>query len=135
MLPALMPAVQIVAKVPRGLPRTVGSLCREAGIDCCVTGPAVERKVYLNAGKIAVAREPGSLGTVSMILPPVHQSDERKRAILALGILAYAVFDYVARESLRGRPEAKMAMPLGRPRKAHSMSGAERQRRWRAIHS
>jgi hypothetical protein len=135
MLPALMPKVQIVAKAPLGLPYTIGSLCREAEIECRVTGPAVERKVYLNKGSLGVAREPGSLGVVSMTLPTFKSDEPRKRAVLALGILAYAVFDYVARESLRGRPEAQMALPVGRPRKARSMNGAERQRRWRAAHS
>ena len=59
---------------------------------------------------------------------------KRDRAILALGILTYAVFDYAARESMRGQPEARMAFPVGRPRKAHPLSGAERQRRWRSGH-
>jgi hypothetical protein len=134
MLPTWMPKVKIAAKAPRGLPSgrkpsTVRSLCRDAGIECRVTGPSTERKIYLCDGLLDVVREPGSLGAVSIRLP--CSDDKKKRAILALGILAYAVFDYVARESMRGRPEARQSLPLGRPRKAHPLSGAERQRRWR----
>ena len=131
MLPAFMPKVQIRPEVPRGRLMTIHSLCQEAGIECRVTGPAVERRVHLRLGSLGVAREPGPYGDVSIDLPP---GEKRRRAILALGILAYAVFDYAARESMRGRPEARMAFPPGRPRKAHPLSGAERQRRWRADH-
>ena len=110
---------------------TIHSLCQAAGIECCVTGPAAERKVYLHPGNLDVTREPGPYGNVSIGIP---QDGKRSRAILALGILAYAVFDYASRESMRGRPEARMAFPPGRPRKPHPLSGVERQRRWRAAH-
>lgn len=129
MLPAIFPNVSIMAKVPRGSRSTVQSLCRAAGIECRVTGPAAERRVYLNVGKLKAAREPGSYGHVSLGIPG---GDKKKRAILALGLLAYTVFDYAARESMRGRPESKQAFPLGRPRKVLVLDGAERQRRWRA---
>ena len=43
----------------------------------------------------------------------------------------YAVLDYAARESMRGRPEARLSPPSGRPRKGHPLSGAERMRLWR----
>ena len=58
-------------------------------------------------------------------------NNKKDQAILALGILAYAVFDYAARESMRGRSEARFSFPVGRPHKTHPLSGAERQQRWR----
>jgi hypothetical protein len=136
MLPAFMPKVQIVAQVPRGISSTVRSLCEEAGIECRVTGPATEREIYFHEGKLDVCREPGFAGAVAIGLPEklLRSPDPKPRAILALGILAYAVFDYVARESMRGRPEGNMALPAGRPRKARSLTGAERQARWRQVH-
>jgi hypothetical protein len=130
MLPAIFPDVQIVKSIPAGhRGMTVSSLCERAGIECRVTGPSARRKIHLLVGQPAVSREPGSSGSVSIRIP---DGDERERAILALGILAYAVFDYAARESMRGRPEARMSLPPGRPRKPHPLSGAERMRRWRS---
>lgn len=106
------------------------SLCREAGIECRVTGPAALRKIYLRESRtLDVCREPGSLGAVSVGVPAGRKMD---RAALALGLLAYVVFDYAARESMRGRPESRLSPPLGRPRVARPLSGAERQGRWRA---
>jgi len=133
MLPALLPQAQIVKRVSRrGRGLTVGALCREAGIECRVTGPGAGRKVYVRrSSEPRVEREPGTLGTVAMSL---NARDEKSRAVLALGILAYVVFDYVARESVRGLPEMKTAPPRGRPPKPRVLSGAERQRRWRSAH-
>ena len=133
MLPVVFPKVEIVKRVPRGHRWTVRTLCRTAGIACRVTGPSAERRVYTSkiqpgAQEGRAFREPGSLGPVSIELKPGKEAD---LALLALGILAYSAFDYAARESLRGLPEARPALPLGRPRKARPLSGAERQRRWR----
>ena len=114
MLPAIFPDVQIVKSIPSGYRgMTISSLCERAGIECRVTGPSARRKIHLLVGQPAVSREPGSSGTVSIRIP---DGDEKERAILALGILAYAVFDYASRESMRGRPEARMSLPPGRPR-------------------
>jgi hypothetical protein len=128
MLPAIFPDVEIVKRIPAGRETTVTSLCEEAGIECRVTGPSAERKIYLRSDLLSISREPGPSGSVAIGIP---DGDRRERAILALGVLAYAVFDYAARESMRGRPEARMSLPPGRPRKAHPLSGAERMRRWR----
>jgi hypothetical protein len=133
MLPALLPQAQIVRRALRqGRRLTVEALCRELAIECRVTGPCIKRKVYVRqASELVVEREPGAMGTVSMGL---NRSGKKDQAVLALGILAYVVFDYVARESVRGLPEMKTSPPVGRPRKTRILSGAERQRRWRATH-
>ena len=128
MLPAIFPEVRIMKEVPRGREMTITSLCNAAGIECRVTGPSAERKVYLRTGPLGASREPGSYGPVSILLPMMS---EKESAILALGILAYSIFDYAARESMQGRPEARMSLPRGRPRIPCPLSGAERTRRWR----
>jgi hypothetical protein len=129
MLPINLPEVTIAKEVARGRRATVRSLCQEADIECRVTGPSTERVIYLRpARELEASREPGPSGSVSIGMPG---SKKKEQAILALGILAYAVFDYAARESMRGRPEARCSPSLGRPRKIHPLSGAERQRRWR----
>ena len=130
MLPAILPKVKIVKCSSIGETiLTISELFDVAEIECRVTGPSTERKVCLMVGdQIEITREPGPMGMVSLTLPP---SNDKTRAVLALGVLAYAVFDYVARESMKGHPLAKSALPHGRPRKVHPLSGAERQRRWR----
>jgi hypothetical protein len=129
MLPASYPRVQIAARAPAGQATTVRALCLLAGIECRVTGPAALRPVRLgHASALTAVREPGPAGVVWIGAP---QMARRRRALHALGLLAYAVFDYAARESLRGLPEARPAA-AGRPRKARVLSGAERQRRWRS---
>ena len=130
MLPAFFPKVSIVAKAPTdGRRYTVRSLCERAGIPCRVTGPSALRQIHLRyADEFEIAREPGSMGRVAIGVP----HDDQASAVLALGALAYAVFDYTARESMRGRPERKTASVRGRPRKAHPLSGAERTKKWRA---
>ena len=130
MLPAILPNVKIVKwSSVNGPIYTIGELCYRAEIECRVTGYSTERRVCLQAGdQLEITRQPGPMGLVTLTLPP---GDDKTRAGLALGVLAYAVFDYVARESMRGRPESQSTLPLGRPRKAHPLTGAERQRRWR----
>jgi len=108
-----------------GAPNWTSSLCSKR---VWSEDDAAERRVYMRRSPLSSAREPGSLGAVSLGVP---EGDKKSRAVLALGLLAYTVFDYAARESMRGRPEAKVAVPLGRPRKARALTGAERQRRWR----
>ena len=134
MLPAVFPQVAIVRSLGghvSGSDRrtTVRALCREAEIPCLVEGPPAERAVHVVHGSLWAAREPGPMGAVLVAVPA---GPRRRRALLALGVLAYAVFDYAARECLRGRPEARLAPPAGRPRSAAPLTGAERQARWRA---
>jgi hypothetical protein len=133
MIPISLPPTSVVARVPDGISRTVKDLCREAGIACRVTGPSTRRKINLRYASVAKAcREPGLSGTVTLDLP---ETDPHKRALLALGVLAYSAFDYAARESLRGLPESRPSAPRGRPRKTLPLTGAERQRAWRERHS
>ena len=130
MIPMILPKVKIVAKIPRGARFTVKSLCRDAGIECKVTGSSALREIHLlTTSELEASREPGPSGSVAVGLPAGSLAD---RAVLALGVLAYAVLDYASRESVRGLPIMRSSPPRGRPRKAHALSGTERQRRWRA---
>ena len=132
MIPAMFPPATIVVEAPRGKTHTVESLCHQAGIECRVTGPSASRVVYLHrAGHLEVHREPGNTGAVSVGLPGDLPEKPREAALLVLAVLAYVVFDYAARESVRGRPEMRVSLPRGRPRSPTTMTGAERQRRWR----
>jgi hypothetical protein len=133
MIPVNLPPTTVVAVAPAGDSRTVEELCREAGIACRVTGPSTKRTINLRYSKtVKACREPGLAGTVTLGLP---ETVPHKRAVLALGVLAYSVFDYVARESLRGLPESRPSAPRGRPRKPQPLTGAERQKNWRSRNS
>lgn len=126
----ILPKVKIVTKIPRGRRITVKSLCREAGVECKVTGSSALREIHLlTTPELEASREPGPSGPVAVGLPV---GNSRDRAVLALGVLAYAVLDYATRESVRGLSIMKSSLPVGRPRKIRALSGAERQRRWRA---
>ena len=137
MIPAMFPPAKLVVEVPRGSATTVESLCRQAGIECRVTGPSASRVVYLRSSPhLEVHQEPGNSGAVSVGLPgELPRNDPRKAATRVLAVLAYVVFDYAARESVRGWPEMLVSLPRGRPRSPRPMTGAERQRRWRRKHA
>lgn len=129
MIPVFLPKVKIVTKVKMGRELTIEELCQLANVECKVTGPSVRRIVSIfDSDELIIEREPGELGKVGIGLKTLAEKAE----IFALGVLAYAVFDYAARETMRGLPESQSVFPVGRPRKAHVLSGAERQRRYRA---
>jgi len=130
MIPAMFPPASIAVTIPRGQTHTIETLCRQAGIECRVTGPSASRVIYLRrTPRLEIHRKPGLMGPVSVGSP---EKKPRERAVLALAVLAYVVFDYAARESVRGWSEMRVSLPLGRPRSPRPMTGAERQRRWRA---
>ena len=128
-LPVFFPVVDVAAALPGGRRSTVRQLCRAAGVECRVVGAPAERCVILAEAPLPRAlRTPGPLGPVWLGLP---RGDSRRRALQALGLLAYGVFDYCARESLRGLPIARPTAGPGRPRTGTALSAAERQRRYR----
>lgn len=130
MIPVFLPPASIVTKVPRGKSYTVESLCHLAGIECRVTGPSARRRVVLRKSKkFEVSREPGNLGAVSVGHPRAHT---RRHVVLALGVLAYSVFDYSTRESVRGWSEMRPPVPHARTKPYRLMTRARHQREWRA---
>jgi len=128
-LPVYIPQPTIVRSLPPGRSVSFRELCEEAGVSCRVTGMSADRSLKISlAGELSAARMPGNLSPVWLGVP---RGPARRRALLALGLLAYGVFDYAARETLRGLPESRAENAAGRPRTGQALTGAERQRRYR----
>jgi len=72
--------------------------------------------------------EPGDWGSIKIV---VVSSSKVKAARLALGALAYAMHDPVAKQSIMEQPWAKLRPPRGRKRLGSALSNAERQKRFR----
>ncbi len=125
-LPVFFPTPEITLELPEGEPATLESLCVAAGVACRVTGLSASRPLKIAVRpQMRVARTPGQLSPVWLGIPP---ASPRRRALLALGMLAYSVFDYGARETLRGLPESRASAGPGRPRTGRPATPAERQR-------
>jgi hypothetical protein len=128
-LPVFIDPPEISLVLPEGEPVTFQALCDLAKVKCKVSGISTHRPL-----RIALARElcsvrlPGQLSPVWLGIP---RGAPRRRALLALGVLAYGVFDYAARETLRGLPESRASAGPGRPRKTRPLTVAERQSRHR----
>ena len=133
-LPVFFPPADISLRLPPGESLTVRRLCERAGIACRVSGPPAERRVRLGcAAMMRAVRRPGPFGEIWIGIS--DKLSPKRRAFLALGFLAYGVFDYAARECLYGLEAAKPVVGPGRPRKVCALSGAERQARYRAKRS
>ncbi len=131
-LPVFFPAPVYVRHI-RGRSRTIAQLCRAAGVECRAYGNWVNRPVVIRAAgeSIRVVAEPGDWGMVEITVPASVQS-EQERARLALGALAYSLFDGVARASVAGHEWSRAALPRGRqPGTARAKSNAERQKAFR----
>ena len=133
-LPVFFPPVRFQrAIVESGIP--LSALCQLAGVHCKAIGRWVNREIVVrqaNApGDESIVCEPGDWQKV-LIATPVGVASDQARARWALGALAFAVFDGVARASIAGQPWARAAMPRGpsTPQRV-AMSNAQRQRRWR----
>ena len=128
-LPVFFPQPEIVLELPAGKPTSLPELCRACGVPCKVTGLSARRPLRISeTAELRVARIPGALSGIWVGIPPVPPA---RRALLALGLLAFSAFDYGARETLRGRPEAFPSTSAGRPRSRRALTAAERQRRHR----
>ncbi|MHB1201325.1 MAG: hypothetical protein ACYCZ6_17600 [Polaromonas sp.] len=77
-----------------------------------------------------IIAEPGSQGAVQINTPPNLNKQEAAR--YALAAMAYAMFDLVARESVRGQKWARPTMPSGRKRSGTAKSNSMRQRAHKA---
>jgi hypothetical protein len=78
-----------------------------------------------------IVAKPGGFGAVRVGVPKRHGRSPVHAARYALGALAYALFDGVARESIRAADWSKIEV-LGRPKAGRAMTTAVRQRRYRA---
>jgi hypothetical protein len=129
-LPVSFPQAEICLKLPVGKKLTLESLCEKAGVICRVIGAPAQRLIRLGKSpSIKAVRKPGPFGEIWVGVPA--QYPLKKRALHALGMLAFGAFDYGARETLRGLDIAKPNRSRGRPRTGKALSPAERQRRLR----
>ena len=133
-LPVFFPPVRFQRSiVESGIP--LSALCQLAGVHCKAIGRWVNREIVVrqaNApGEESIVCEPGDWQKV-LITTPVGVANDQARARWALGALAFAIFDGVARASIAGQAWARAAMPRGpsTPQRV-AMSNAQRQRRWR----
>lgn len=134
-LPLFFPPIRYVKTVDRKGAITLERLCAKAGASCKALGPWTQRPVIVrNAGHAPpwIHAEPGDWNAVEIGAPPLKTRTARAR--WALGALAFALFDGVARASIAGQPWAKIERPRGRPPGTRRpRSNAERVRRMRAL--
>lgn len=124
--PQYVPTLQTKTSV------TLKTLCDWADIPCRASGAWTERPISWDRGHaLAIVAEPGPIGAVHVVLPGQKDVSLQTVARELLVILAYGLFDGVARESVRGVSWARQLAPRGRPRQMRAKSAAERQRAWR----
>jgi hypothetical protein len=133
-LPLFFPQVKFVPAVSRAGALTLEALCMSAGTTCKALGRWTQRLVIVREAGNAppwIHAEPGDWNAVEIGVPPLK--DDKARARWALGAMAFALFDGVARASVASQPWARIERPRGRaPGTRRSMTGAERTRRSRA---
>lgn len=104
-------------------------ICELAGVRCRASGAWTNRQIEIATGKqLNITAEPGDWGSVRIV---VERASLRNQARLALGALAYALHDPVARQSIMEQPWSRLRPPRGRKRTGCALSNAERQRRFR----
>ncbi len=137
-LPVFFPPPVYVRQIRnRSRARPLDELCRMAGVECQALGDWVKRPVVIRPGgkSLQTNAEPGDWGAVEITLPENVRS-EQEQARLALGALAYSLFDGVARASIAGQEWSRAATPRGRrPGVARARTNSERQRDYRSRHA
>jgi hypothetical protein len=129
-LPISFPTPRIALKLPAGRRVTFASLCHLAKVRCRVTGLSAQRPILIGKSpRISSVRKPGTFGEIWIGVPPWKKP--ARRALEALGLLAFGAFDYAARETLKDLDIAKPVRAVGRPRSKNTLSNAERQHRHR----
>ena len=135
-LPAFFPQPRYVPKLPRAGALPVAALCEQAGVACAALGAWTQRPILIADGGIApwIKAEPGHWGAVEIGVPAI-KTTIAARAQWALGVLAYVMFDGVARASIAGAPWARVERPSGpSPAAKRPQTSAERQRKFRQAH-
>ncbi len=130
-LPVFFPIVNIVREsdIAGGVRTSIRSLCEQAGIPCRVTGQAAERRVVIREieqDDLIISRATGEFGSVCV-------STNNPDPLFVLGVLAYGVNDYAARETVCGRGLFGVRKALGRPRTGRALLDSERKRKARSL--
>lgn len=132
-LPEYWPKPQYISLLPHGETITLRELCQRAQVACKATGRWTLRPVTVTCGATnqgAVLVNPNTTG-VYIEVPEQWGGSPIKEARYALGVMAYGIFDLVAKESIKGTDWSKIA-PLKGPKKSGlAMSNRERQRKFR----
>jgi len=109
------PAPRYVEHIDLDGARTIEALCDEAGIACRVFGEWTQRLVTT---RIAERPDDDAItvgvlddNAAEIVVPPRSTRDACTIARYALCALAYALFDLVARESVRDEPWTQMEIP------------------------
>lgn len=129
-IPFFLPIPYYVKSLKLRSPMTLKALCDRAGVCCAATGAWTDRLVEITPSPLyRIIAEPGDWGSVRIELPKGIPLEQARRA---LAIMAYAMHDLVAKQSLHGVTWMEIRPPVGRPKSPNTMSNAERQRRFRA---
>lgn len=136
-LPLFFPCVNYKPQVDRTGAITIERLCELSKVRCAAFGSWVNRQVVLvpNHSKDGlVEAEPGDWNVVLIGIPTRYKT-ETSQARWALGVMAYVMFDGVARASIAGQPWAVIEQSRGRrPGIRRPKTNAERQSAWRLKH-
>lgn len=129
-IPLFFPRIRYVSRLAvSSSATTLRELCESAGVSCKASGAWTERVVDLiEAERLQITAEPSDWSVVQIALP---LADPRKAARIALAVMAYALHDLVAKQSIMGAPWARIAAPRGRSFSGTALSTVERQRLYR----
>ncbi len=133
-LPLFFPIPTIIsARITlRGSEQTLSlrELCKAAGCECRATGEWTNRPVVIDTSRTDYI-EIGQADWMPVRIGVVSTAKPIEQARYALGAMAYAVFDVVARQSIAGLAWSRVASARGRPPLSKALTGAQRQRRFR----
>ncbi len=105
-------------------------LCKYNNVVCKYSGPLLKRKIILSKSTHkAIVMNPSNQ-TVCVKIP--YRLRSKKSYHYVLCVMAYAVFDLAARQSVFKNPAFCKVQIVGRPRKGRTLSNAERQARFRS---
>ena len=130
-LPLFFPIPRPVPQVASTGP-TLREWCASAGVPCRATGRWTERRLAARPDEIGfIDYEPGD-GSVELGVPARFARSPQQLARYVLGAAAFALFDHVARESIRGALWARVENPRGPKFSGTALSARERQAKRRA---
>ena len=131
-IPFFLPPPTYLPHLSVKKPLTLTALCKLAGVPCRASGAWIEREVEIVSGReLSIVAEPGDWGRVRIVMPA---SDRTYTARFALVVMAFALHDLVARESIKGAPWAAVTPPRGRRKTGRALTVRERQQRFRQNH-
>ncbi len=128
--PLFYPIVRYAPRLSRQGSRFILSeLFELAGVPCKATGPSTKREIYLRKTNTPYILSEPHQGAVEIGVAASPASMRAKE--YAIAAMAYALFDLVARESIRGNRRFCEIQKVGRPRIGRTRTNAERQRKFR----